>query len=162
MSGLQQRYRPHAGAHLLHMSVLLGIVFFTAAAPVILHAAPQPNVAVDSELAQLASQFRVYRNELRTEQQPRRPELRDWNGPVHGVMSEVGERLQRGHYRARQVKSLLGKPDRVIAAGNRHNGVVVGRNESHLVYWWRGGHDYLYLIVRHGRVAEARWWYAGE
>jgi hypothetical protein len=162
VSGATGSHRGAPDESRLHWHVLLGIMFVAAAAPVVLHAAAQQEVAVAPELAQLASQFCVYRNELRKEQQPPRPELRDWKGPVHQLMSEVGECLQQGHYPAHQVLTLLGKPDELLAAGSRHNGVLVGRNESHWVYWWRGGHDYLYLIVRHGRVAQARWWYAGE
>ncbi|CAK0745955.1 hypothetical protein CCP4SC76_1660005 [Gammaproteobacteria bacterium] len=60
------------------------------------------------------------------------------------------------------VNKLLGKPDEVFVGGSHHNSKVVPRGEKYLVYWWRGGHDYLYLVVRHGRVVRSAWWFAGE
>jgi hypothetical protein len=77
-------------------------------------------------------------------------------------MTDLGEQLESRHASARCVERLLGHPDEVRSAGDRHAGGVVEAGERHLVYWWRGGHDYLYLIVRAGRVSDARWWFAYE
>ncbi|HMZ81919.1 MAG TPA: hypothetical protein PLL06_19640 [Acidobacteriota bacterium] len=113
-------------------------------------------------LEQQAAQFRAYREALRKDTHRQKIELRHWNGPVHKLMSELGDRLEQDHLPEKQVIKLLGKPDDVISGGKRHSGMLVPKNEKHLLYWWRGGHDYLYLVVRQGKIAEARWWYAGE
>ena len=111
------------------MRVLLGIFLLVAAAPMMLHAAAQREAKEHPDLARLAAQFRVYRDIARKEQQT--PEFRKWGGPVHKLMSEVGEYIEREHYPAREVTALLGKPDEIIAGGGRHNGIRVPRGESH-------------------------------
>lgn len=117
----------------------------------------------DPDLAELASRFREYRVELRREEsREERPELRAWDGPVHALMSDLGERIEKEHLDSERLVKLLGVPDEAFGAGARHDGARIPPGESHLVYWWRGGHDYLYFVVRDERVVEARWWYAGE
>jgi len=133
------------------------ILVLVATVPAVLVAAPRPDGLED-----LAARFRAYRVELRRDTARERAELRDWNGPVHAVMADVGRRLEDRHCRVGEVYRLIGPPDETIRAGGRHNGTPVAPGESHLVYWWRGGHDYLYLIVRRGRVARSCWWYAYE
>ncbi|MBI4748386.1 MAG: hypothetical protein HY774_07835 [Acidobacteria bacterium] len=119
-------------------------------------------VSEQNDLATLAARFRAYREALRKDTDRQQTELRHWNGPVHKLMSELGDRLELEHLPEKQVINLLGKPDEIIKGGKYHNGMLVPKPEKHLVYWWRGGHDYLYLVVRQGKIAEARWWYAGE
>jgi len=142
-----------------HFSRLFGLVVM---APAMLFAGPHHEPGGDASLAELAARFRAYRVELRRDTAREHAELRDWDGPVHRVMADVGHRIEGGRYRVTQVYRLIGRPDKVVRGGDRHGGMAVPRDESHLVYWWRGGHDYLYLIVRRGRVVGSRWWYAGE
>lgn len=118
--------------------------------------------AGSTTLEHQAAQFRAYREALRKDTNRQQTELRHWNGPVHKLMSELGDRLELEHLPEKQVIKLLGKPDEVVSSGRQHNGIRVPKNEKHFIYWWRGGHDYLYLVVRQGKIAEARWWYAGE
>lgn len=136
------------GSHLL-IVILVGTIF-------------HQSVSEKPNLEHLAAQFRIYRQELRQDTDRQRLDLRRWDGPVHKLMSELGDRLELEHPSEKQVIKLLGKPDDVISGGKRHTGMLVPKNEKHLVYWWRGGHDYLFLVVRQGKIAEARWWYAGE
>lgn len=110
----------------------------------------------------LASRFRRYRDALRHAGIDSRPELRAWNGPVHKVMSELGEEIADRHCPLQQVLSLMGEPDATKSAGSHHNGEEVPSGQTHIIYWWRGGHDYLYFVVQDGVVVSARWWYAGE
>ncbi len=91
-----------------------------------------------------------------------KPELRNWKGPLHVLMSDVGDAIAARRCRGSKVRDLLGPPDEVVDGGGRHATVDVPRGETHWIYWWRGGHDYLYFVIRGGRVAEARWWFAGE
>ncbi|MFO1371861.1 MAG: hypothetical protein U1F42_05520 [Candidatus Competibacteraceae bacterium] len=81
---------------------------------------------------------------------------------MHRLMVDLGQRIERERYSVRKVVRLLGKPDEIVAGGDRHGTIVVMQNERHLIYHWRGGHDYLYLTVRRGRVVRSRWWFAGE
>ena len=84
------------------------------------------------------------------------------NGPAHRVFAEVGSRLGDGTYTEHRVVELLGAPDEIFYGEDSHATVHVPKGETHLVYWWRGGHDYLYFVVRDGRVVEDKWWFAGE
>lgn len=113
-------------------------------------------------LEELTSRFRAYRVELGREAAGAPPELRRWDGPVHRVWTEVGARLGDGTYTERRVVELLGAPEEIYYGEGRHATVHVPAGETHLVYWWRGGHDYLYFVVREGRVVDDRWWFAGE
>ena len=113
-------------------------------------------------LEELAARFRAYRVELRREPSETSPELRRWGGPVHDLWAEMGDRLGDGTYAERRVVELLGAPDEIFYGESRHATVDVPKGETHLVYWWRGGHDYLYFVVRDGRAVEGRWWLAGE
>ncbi len=117
----------------------------------------------DPTFEEMASRFREYRVELRREEsREERPELRAWDGPVHALMSDLGRRIEKERLDSDRLIELLGEPDETIRAGAYHDGAPVPRGQAHLVYWWRGGHDYLYFVVRRGRVVESRWWYAGE
>ena len=76
-------------------------------------------------------------------------------------MAGLGIRMGSGESRA-AIVSHLGKPNESFAAGSVHLGRIVPQGYEHLVYWWRGGHDYLYFIVRGQNSEASRWWYAGE
>lgn len=144
------------------MYLVSGVTFLALTALGMCFCIPPQTQAGSATLEQQAAQFRAYREALRKDTDRQKTELRHWNGPVHKLMSELGDRLELEHPSEKQVIKLLGKPDDVISGGKRHNGMLVPKNEKHLVYWWRGGHDYLFLVVRQGKIAEARWWYAGE
>lgn len=89
-------------------------------------------------------------------------DLWNWGEAMHSLMTRLGERLGNGRYTERQVIALLGKPDQTLEAGRRSAIGKIPAGESRLVYWWRGGHDYLFFVVREGRVVKSDWWYAGE
>src|SRR5262249_23576845 len=113
-------------------------------------------------LRELAATYRALRAQRQEHPDLRSPELTDWNGQMHRVMTDLGTQLAAEHASSRCVEHLLGPPDEVRSTREGHADVVVGRGEQHLLYWWRGGHDYLYLVVRAGRVSDARWWFAYE
>ena len=113
-------------------------------------------------LEALAAEYREYREQYRRDTDRLLGELRRWDGPMHRVMGELGLLVAACGLTSREVRKLLGQPDRTVRSGKRYVMVEAGPGETHLVYWWRGGHDYLYFVVREGRVVDARWWYAGE
>ena len=108
-----------------------------------------------------AERFRTARIDVREggEQQAR---LRAWGGPLHRLMCEIGGCVAKKRLTDREVARLLGEPDEVVAGGKRHATVRVPVGERHWIYRWRGGHDYLYFVIRDRRVASSRWWLAGE
>jgi hypothetical protein len=142
------------------MRVLFGMSLLALAAWGMLRAFPADGD--DGGLAKLAAEFRAYREEMKQPPDMQRPELRKWAGPMHELMADLGERIGRGHYLQEQVVELLGPPNGVFGPGKRHHRADLEANETHLVYWWRGGHDYLYFVVKDGKVVEAKWWHAGE
>ena len=109
-----------------------------------------------------AARFREYRRELRESTWDTRPDLRRSDSPVPALMTELGHALEQQRMPVAKAKCLLGDPDETIRGGGRHNGELVPKRETHLIYWWRGGHDYLYLVVKDGRVIASRWWAAFE
>ena len=112
--------------------------------------------------SELASRFRRYRLALRDRSGSPDPQLRSWAGPVHAVMSELGERLGAAGQSSGQVVSLLGEPDEVLTTGRHHPALTVPPGCEHLVYWWRGGHDYLYFLSCDGVIQSSHWFHAGE
>lgn len=126
------------------------------------HAAERTAPCGDARLRELAATFLTYRTMQRRDPDLHTPELSDWSGDMHRVMAQLGDGLAAQLASAACVQTLLGPPDEMRSSGQRHGSVPVGRGEKHFVYWWRGGHDYLYLVMRDERVAQARWWFAGE
>lgn len=112
------------------------------------------------ELQHLAVNYRQLRKE--THGPATRQVLRHWAGPLHEVMARLGEELGDGSHSEREVFELLGQPDHVKAQGSLHTGISVARGRTHLLYAWRGLHDYLYFVVESGAVLKAQWYFAGE
>ncbi|CAK0745939.1 hypothetical protein CCP4SC76_1660004 [Gammaproteobacteria bacterium] len=75
--------------HRIVLQVL--VAFLIISSPLLTVSAGSNRSASDSEFEQLSAHFREYRHQLREDTDRQRPELRDWNGPVHEVMSEVGK-----------------------------------------------------------------------
>jgi len=81
---------------------------------------------------------------------------------MHEVMAELGERLGSSQHTSKEVIALLGPPDETLSSGSDHSGKPVPKGETHLIYWWRGGHDYQYFVVKNGIVVSANWYRALE
>jgi hypothetical protein len=116
----------------------------------------------DAHMQELSATYRTYRSMRQRDPDLHTPELSDWNGDMHRVMEKLGDGLAAQRASTVCAEALLGPPDETRSSGQRHRTVEVARGEQHLVYWWRGGHDYLYLVVRGERVTQARWWFAYE
>lgn len=70
-----------------------------------------------------------------------------WGGRKHEVMGELGELLKGQSTEV--LLATMGEPDR-RSAGERW------------IYYWRGGHDYLFFDCRAGKIVNVDWWMAGE
>lgn len=116
----------------------------------------------NSDIAILARDFSRYRARLKAAPDARDPELWNWGGPLHATMCRLGEELGNGTHTERDVRRAMGRPDKEFRGGAWTGVLWVPRDEKHLIYWWRGGHDYLYFVVKRGRVDSARWWSALE
>lgn len=75
-----------------------------------------------------------------------------FGGPLHQTLTRLGEILGNPAYTREDVVLWMGEPDAVRRQDS----------EEDLVYYWRGGHDYLYFVCRDGRVQEAKWEMAYE
>ena len=148
-------------------SIWIGVAVITLgfsgalAAPPALEARPRPHHH-ETELTAMAREFARYRARQRTSPAARDADLSAWNGRLHAVMARFGQELGDGAHTEREVRRLMGPPDRRFQGGAWTGALRVPNDETHLIYRWRGDHDYLYFIVEQGKVTGARWWFAGD
>ena len=116
---------------------------------------------VPDPLPPLGRKFREQRRQIRMDPS-RAKELRKWEGTMHQAMAQMGELVAARHLTVPEVETLLGAPDEVLKEGEDHAGKPVPPGETHLAYWWRGGHDSLVFVVRQGVVVSSKWWLAHE
>jgi hypothetical protein len=102
------------------------------------------------------------------------PDLSAWGGRLHRLMGEVGELFARPPYTKALLAEWLGPPDRVETfpqmrshLGGRQLLVEEAANRlrpgrEYLVYFWRGGHDFLFFVNEEGRIVSHGWYFAGE
>lgn len=96
-------------------------------------------------------------------------ELSGAGGQLDNVLHELGEKLAKQHHAESEVTRLMGEPDAIKQAGEyqppsigERHATVVPKNSRYLIYFWRGWHDYLYLVSTNGKITAAYWYYAGE
>ena len=118
--------------------------------------------APDTDIAPIAQQFRADRIEALDRNSPRYEDLHRWNGPLQNLMASLEGCIVDRHLTRTEVLRLMDAPNEIIESGGRHQAAVVAWGDRHFIYWWRGGHDYLYFVLRDDRVVGSRWWYAGE
>jgi len=92
--------------------------------------------------------------------------LDKWGGHKHQVMLSLGERLGDGTHAPGEMIALMGAPDEVLARGeamfsNAYRGADP-RVRRLLVYYWRGGHDFLFFASDGSMVLASGWWAALE
>jgi len=98
-----------------------------------------------------------------------------WGGKLHKVMTQLGELLGNPRYRKADICTLMGKPDKLVAKdgseeslghyasiGSPYTPSQRDAKEEHLVYRWRGYHDYLYFVSYDSVIREAKWYFALE
>jgi hypothetical protein len=69
-------------------------------------------------------------------------ELDSAGGKMVSIMTELGEKIGTPGYRCDEIIHLLGAPD----AERKHGA------DEHIIYFWRGWHDYLYFICENGTL----------
>lgn len=103
-------------------------------------------------------------------------DLRDDGGKLHRVLSSLGAELGHPPYTKQIIVGCLGEPDAV------KNGRQMGRfldiyhrerrkagrkieekrSREYLIYYWRGGHDFMFFINESGVIVDHGWWFAYE
>lgn len=83
----------------------------------------------------------------------------EWNddvdqhgGRLHTILIELSKALGHPPHTRAEIILLMGEPDAVRQQDS----------EEHLIYFWRGWHDYVYFVCRDQVVQEARWYAALE
>ena len=79
-------------------------------------------------------------------------DLDSYWGKLHITLGELGTALGHPPYTRADIVRYMGEPDSVRRQDE----------EEHLIYFWRGWHDYLYFVCRNGAVQECRWYFAYE
>jgi hypothetical protein len=138
------------------------IVFILAVVATFCPSVPSIHASDDDELKALSRDYARYRERARSPANEFEPDLRSWDGPYVKIMHQLGERLGDGTHTERDVLRLMGEPDKRVRAGEWSIGGRVPRHETHLYYWWRGAHDFLYFVVEGGTVKKSRWYLAYE
>ena len=118
-------------------------------------------------MEQLATRYRKLRREIEsaprdswTESQQQR--LGHWGGEMHGVMAELGQRIKARQCTEAWVLSNLGEPNKSLKESDAHMGETVPAGQRWLIYYWRGEHDHLVIVLNGEKVSDTRWFMAGD
>jgi hypothetical protein len=132
---------------------------------------------LDKDVATLVNEYRELRERYR--QLPQGTfdhDLQADGGKFHKVLYSLGERLGRPPYTKRTIVGCLGEPDAVKNGRQMGHFLDIYQRESkkagrkvlekpgrvYLIYYWRGGHDFLFFISEGGRIVDHGWWFAYE
>nr|WP_298173067.1 hypothetical protein [uncultured Pseudomonas sp.] len=92
-----------------------------------------------------------------------------WQGDKHRLLQQSLALMLRDAYSARQVRALLGEPDRIWPVSTAQYAQTLERTEWQgtpsgelWAYYWRGAHDQLVIALDGGRVVAGGWLMAGE
>jgi hypothetical protein len=156
---------------------LTAILFFTG----VLHAQSNDSNSrcrgLNKNVVALISQYK----ELREKRRQLPPgtydrDLSDDGGKLHEVLFSLGVELGRPPYTKRDIVECLGEPDAIknekwmsnyLDIYNRElkkSGRKVEKkdNREYLIYFWRGGHDFIFFISEAGMIVDHGWWFAYE
>jgi hypothetical protein len=103
-------------------------------------------------------------------------DLRDHGGKLHTVLFSLGTELGHPPYTKKIIAGCLGEPDAIRndAQMERYLGIYerelrksgkampAKQDREYLVYYWRGGHDFLFFISEGGLIVDHGWWFAYE
>ena len=92
-----------------------------------------------------------------------------WNGRKQQIMNQLGDCLGTGKYSKSEIIQLMGKPDRISTKGDNFFPLIEHTRQNkpqgdyeYLVYFWRGGHDFLYFTYQEETIIDSGWWMAWE
>jgi hypothetical protein len=57
---------------------------------------------------------------------------------------------------------IMGKPDKNISKDNPIEVIQFKDEETILIYYWRGMHDFLYFGIKNNKLFYKKWYYALE
>jgi hypothetical protein len=97
-------------------------------------------------------------------------ELSDARGRLKEILSKLGQQLGKPEYRQQDIIRIMGEPDAIMVEGEYQPGSlghsapggIIPKDEVHIVYFWRGWHDYLYFVIKGGVIQQCHWYFAGE
>lgn len=94
-----------------------------------------------------------------------------WGGRKHELMQALGSYIASSGLDRETAVNLLGSPDQIVDADHPLYNVIhslpayqttAADDREFLVYYWRGEHDFLFLVSEHDIIVNTDWWYAGE
>jgi hypothetical protein len=132
---------------------------------------------MNEKVSALASQYRELRE--RRQHLPKDKfdqELDDDRGRFHDVLYSLGVELGRSPYSKQNVIECLGEPDAIKKSREMGDYLSIYRRElgkadrkleekpgrEYLIYFWRGWHDFLFLIAEDSMMVDHGWWFAYE
>ena len=98
-------------------------------------------------------------------------EVDDWHGAKHIAMINVAAFADDNKIEESLLIELLGEPDLVVQENDKLLNLIklqpdyqdIGSDTSdHLIYHWRGEHDFLYFESERGKIVQSGWWYSME
>ena len=155
-----------------HRLVAYVVALFLAGGPVV-----RANDSSDPNVATLARDYR----ELRAKRQQQLPgvrikELDDSGGRLERTLSALGVALGHPPHTRREILKIMGAPDAIRRDREMANFLGIyererrksapslkpRRDRKYLIYFWRGGHDFLFFISEGGLIVDHGWWFAYE
>lgn len=95
----------------------------------------------------------------------------DWHGSKHTAMIKVAAFADDNEISEIILLELLGRPDLVVQEDDTLLNLIKlqpdyedTQTESsiHLIYYWRGEHDFLFFESDRGTIVQSGWWYSME
>jgi len=110
----------------------------------------------------LAKEYKALR-EQKKNQKPGEycADLNAFKGKLHLIMDELGKRLGTPSCKEEDIKRKMGEPD-TIWVEKQNPDIPLMPSEVHLIYLWRGWHDYLYFVSKEGVIQNSKWYFALE
>jgi hypothetical protein len=132
---------------------------------------------LDKKVVALISQYRELRERRRhLPEGAYDKDLRDHGGKLHRVLQSLGMELGHPPSTRKIIVECIGEPDAiwndvqiarflgVYERERRKAGreLKAKRDREYLVYYWRGGHDFMFFINEGGLIVDHGWWFAYE
>ena len=131
---------------------------------------------LDKKVVALIKQYKELRERRHLPEGVYDKDLRDHGGKLHRVLQSLGTELGHPPSTRKIIVGCLGEPDAIKghAAMVPYLGIYererqkagreprAKRDREYLVYYWRGGHDFMFFISEDGLIVDHGWWFAYE